>query len=265
MKESKIGVQKAHLDQINRMELTSDMSTSSPLIMNNIVAILACEDEHLAASLNTPIAQPTTPPSAPIAKTNDRESEEVEDNVRVTRSQSKKKATSDTLMQFNHSLTWHSGPCTIDRCSGNEDVNITTTPPSSGDPPGAEIVVIPSSDTDVENPNAPPIPNTAKTIVISSDASASSHNPSPTRRSTRCESESESESPYDPAESLPLTERSRHYFDLGRKMEKHSELRLKRIIDNTKTSHEDYREAVYQLHCRFPRHKRGRAVEAWRR
>ena len=253
--------------------------------MSNIAATLASEDEHLAASLNTPIAQPTTPPPAPIAKTSDRELDEDEDFIRVTRSQSKRKATSDMLMQFNRPLTWHSGPYTIDRSSGNEDVDIATTPPSSAAPPGAEIlvisssdaedldappnaantIVISSSDTDVEDPNALPIPNTANVIVISSDSSAFSRYPSPTHRSTRSESESESESPYDPAESLSLAQRSRHYFDLGRKMEKYSELRLKRIIDNMKTSNEDYGEAVYQLHCRFPRHKRGRTVEAWRR
>lgn len=160
------------------MERTRDMPTFFPLIMSFIAPTLASEDDHLAASLNTPIAQPRTPPPAPIARTSDRESDEAEDNFRVTRSQSKRKATSVMLMQFNRSATWHSRPYTIDRSSGNEDFDIATTTPSSGDALGAETVVISSSDTDVEDPNAPPMLNTANVIVTSSD---SSRHPSLTR------------------------------------------------------------------------------------
>lgn len=66
------------------------------------------------------------------------------------------------------------------------------------------------------------------------------------------------ESDYDPAEKLSIKQRRKHYYDLGRRMGPYTELRLKRIISNPDSGNEDYHEAMYQLHTRFPKHKRGR-------
>lgn len=68
---------------------------------------------------------------------------------------------------------------------------------------------------------------------------------------------------YDPAEGLTPHEQIDHYRQLGLKMAAFDESRLKRIMYNQNSSYEDFLEAMYQLHTRFPKHKQGRAKNPW--
>ena len=139
------------------------------------------------------------------------------------------------------------------QAASTEDRASLKEPPLPSASQGEKANVTPSAN----NGNTSPVLNAVEPADISLDAS---------KRKSRATAKSHCKGfVYDPAEGLTLQEQTKRYRKLGWKMATYDENRLKRIMHNQNSSYEDFLEAMYQLHTRFPKHKQGRAKNPWGR